>query len=75
MNLTIAFDREEDGRWIAALAGIPNLQPILTYGDTQEQATLRVKQLALQELAWMIEDGDITEIDNITFSFPAQMAA
>ena len=41
--LTIEFDREADGRWIAE---VPELPGVMVYGDSKEDATLRVQALA-----------------------------
>lgn len=51
----IELDREEDGRW---LASVPELPGVMAYGQTQEQATRKVKAVALQILADMIESGE-----------------
>lgn len=45
MKLTIALDREEDGRWIAE---VPELN-ILLYGDSRQDAIQRA-QLAAHEI-------------------------
>lgn len=45
MKLTIELDREADGRWIAE---VPELN-VLLYGDSREEAILRV-QTAAQEI-------------------------
>ena len=44
----MSFEREADGRWIAEAAGLPGA---LAYGDSQQQAELRVRELALRILA------------------------
>lgn len=44
----IKFEREADGRWIAEAAGLPGA---LAYGDSQHEAELRVRELALRILA------------------------
>lgn len=44
----ISFDREADGRWIAEAAGLPGA---LAYGDSRQEAELRVRELALRILA------------------------
>ncbi len=53
--LRIDIDREEDGRF---LASVPDLPGVMAYGDTQESATRKVKSIALQVLADMIESGE-----------------
>ena len=44
----ISFEREADGRWIAEASGLPGA---LAYGDSQQAAELRVRELALRILA------------------------
>jgi len=53
--LRIDIDREEDGRF---LASVPDLPGVMAYGDTQESVTRKVKAVALQVLADMIESGE-----------------
>jgi len=47
-KLTIEFDREEDGRWIAEVLEIGGC---LVYGTTQYEAALRVVALAFEVIA------------------------
>lgn len=63
-RLTVTFDREEDGRWIAE---VPELPGVLTYGDTREAALQRAKALALETLAGLAERGDASIDDVIRF--------
>jgi predicted RNase H-like HicB family nuclease len=51
----IEIDREEDGR---VLASIPQLPGVMAYGETEEIAVRKVKSIALQVLADMIESGE-----------------
>jgi len=53
--LGIDIDIEEDGRF---LASVPDLPGVMAYGDTREDATRKVKSIALQVLADMIESGE-----------------
>ena len=53
--LRIEIEREEDGR---ILASVPDLPGVMAYGDTQEIAVRKVKSIALQVLADMIESGE-----------------
>ena len=50
--LTIEFDREQDGRWIAE---IPELPGVMVYGETAEDAKAKVEALALRVLADRLE--------------------
>lgn len=49
---TVAFDREEDGRWIAE---IPELPGVIVYGLTKQDALVKVQALAYRVLADKIE--------------------
>ena len=53
--LTVEFDREEDGRWIAE---IPDLPGVMVYGDSREDAMARVQALALRVIADRIDHGE-----------------
>lgn len=65
MTFKIEFDREHDGRWIAA---IPELAGVLSYGATQVEATARVQALALRVLAERLEQEEAPgELLNVTF--------
>jgi predicted RNase H-like HicB family nuclease len=64
--LRIDIDREEDGR---ILASVPDLPGVMAYGQTQEEATRKVKAIALQVLADMIESGeDVPEPLKVLFA-------
>ncbi len=66
MTLTVEFDREEDGRW---LADIPALPGVMAYGPSREEALASVKALALHVLADMIEHGEFAEPpDTVVFT-------
>jgi predicted RNase H-like HicB family nuclease len=56
MVLTIEFEREDDGRWIAE---VPQLPGVLAYGDTQEDATQHVRALAFRVIADQIDSGEL----------------
>ena len=45
---TVELDREEDGRWIAE---IPQLAGVMVYGESREDALVRVQALAYRVLA------------------------
>ena len=52
MEFEIAFDREEDGRWIAEIESLPG---VLAYGTTRTEAQSKVEALALRVIADQIE--------------------
>jgi len=53
--LRVEIEREEDGRWLAA---VPDLPGVMAYGTSQEEASRKAKSIALQILADMIESGE-----------------
>lgn len=55
MDLTVEFEREADGRW---LAEVPELPGVMAYGTTREDALRAVEVLALRVLADRLEHGE-----------------
>ncbi len=53
MKLTIAYEQEDDGRWIAEIPQIPG---VLTYGATADEAAIKAEILALRVMAERLED-------------------
>ena len=53
--LKIEIERENDGRWIAA---VPELPGVAVYGDTEQEAVSKVEVLALRVLADRVEHGE-----------------
>lgn len=53
--LAINIDCEDDGRLPASMAEPPG---VMAYGETEEKAIRKVKAVALQILADMIESGE-----------------
>ena len=53
--LRIEIEIEEDGRF---LASVPDLPGVMAYDATREGAVRKVKAIALQILAEMIESGE-----------------
>jgi predicted RNase H-like HicB family nuclease len=49
---TVEFDREEDGRWIAE---VPQLPGVMVYGESKEDALVKVQALAYRVVADRIE--------------------
>lgn len=56
MRLTIEFDREDDGRWIAEVIEIPG---VLVYGPSRGAALAAVQALALRAIADKLEHGEL----------------
>ncbi len=67
MKLSIECEREEDGRWLAEVPGLPGA---LAYGATAEEAMAKAEALALRVLAERLEHGEVQPID-ISISVPA----
>ena len=55
MNLAIELEQEDDGRWIAE---IDDLNGVLVYGETREDAIIKAKTLALRVIADRLENGE-----------------
>ena len=55
MNLAIELEQEDDGRWIAE---IEELNGVLVYGKTRDDAITKVKTLALRAIADRLENGE-----------------
>jgi predicted RNase H-like HicB family nuclease len=69
MKLTIRLLRETDGRWIG---DVPELPGVMVYGATPEEATVKVKALALRVIADEIEHGEMKpDSDTLQFSIAA----
>ena len=53
--IRVEIEYEDDGR---ILASVPDLPGVMAYGSTEDEAIRKVKSIALQVLAEMIESGD-----------------
>jgi predicted RNase H-like HicB family nuclease len=53
--IRVELEREQDGR---VLASVPDLPGVMAYGGSEEEAVRKVKSIALQVLADMIESGE-----------------
>lgn len=67
MRFTIETEREEDGRWIAEVVGLPG---VMKYGQTRADAIGKAEALALRVLAERIEAGD-EPLESIEIRFAA----
>jgi predicted RNase H-like HicB family nuclease len=68
MQLTIEYEQEEDGRWLAEVLELPGT---LAYGQSPEEAVNKAKALALRVIAEQIEHGERDTRDLKTISFAA----
>jgi predicted RNase H-like HicB family nuclease len=55
MNLTIEYEQEIDGRWMAEVLELPG---VLSYGPTRDAAIAHVQALALRVLADRLEHDE-----------------
>ena len=67
MNYKIEIEQEDDGRYIAEIVELPG---VLVYGNSQEEAILKVQALALRVLADQLEQSELLE-NNLSLSFVA----
>ena len=64
--IRVEVEWEEDGR---ILASVPDLPGVMAYGTVEEEAVRKVKSIALQVLADMIESGeDVPEPLRVLFA-------
>jgi len=65
MQFYIEIEREDDGRWMAEVPGLPG---VMTYGRDRSDAVAKVQALALRVLADRLEHGEaVTEPLNVSF--------
>jgi predicted RNase H-like HicB family nuclease len=68
-RLQIEIEREEDGRWIAEVVGLPG---VMAYGQTREEALARTEALTLRVLADRLEHGErVPELSSLFNAVPA----
>jgi len=68
MRFTIETEREQDGRWIAEVIGLPG---VMKYGETRADAIGKAEALALRVLAERIEAGE-EPLESIEIRFAAE---
>jgi len=69
MKLTIELDREVDGRWIAE---VPELNALLLYGDSKQDAIQRAQSAAREIVLDRIAHGELpADSANTTFDVAA----
>lgn len=67
MHLTIEYEQEADGRW---LAEVPQLPGVLAYGASANDALAKAEVLALRVIAERLEHGE-SRPEPITLSISA----
>jgi predicted RNase H-like HicB family nuclease len=65
--IRVDLEKEDDGRF---LASVPDLPGVMAYGSSEAEAVRRVKSIALQVLADMVECGEDVP-DSLTALFAA----
>jgi predicted RNase H-like HicB family nuclease len=64
--IRVEIEREEDGRILATVTDLPG---VMAYGGSEDEAVRKVKSIALQILADMIESGeDVPEPLKVLFA-------
>lgn len=64
--IRVEVECEEDGR---ILASVPDLPGVMAYGEAEDAAIRKVKAIALQVLADMIESGEeVPDSLNVLFA-------
>jgi predicted RNase H-like HicB family nuclease len=53
--IRVEIEREDDGRF---LASVPDLPGVMAYGASEDEAIRKVKSIALQVVADMVEGGE-----------------
>jgi predicted RNase H-like HicB family nuclease len=66
MKLTVEYEREEDGRWLAEVKELPG---VLTYGKDPDEAVAHAQALALRVIADRLDNGE--SVAALMFSFSA----
>ncbi|MGH8482227.1 MAG: type II toxin-antitoxin system HicB family antitoxin [Nevskiaceae bacterium] len=59
MDVTIEYEKEVDGRW---LAEVPQLPGVLAYGATSDEAMRKAEALALRVLAERLEQNESSAV-------------
>jgi predicted RNase H-like HicB family nuclease len=72
VKLTVEFDHEADGRWIA---DVPELPGVMVYGDTREEALAKVLSLAYTVLADEVQHGERDAQTLLSVTFDTREAA
>ena len=73
VRLTIALDREEDGRWIAEALELPG---VMCYGQTREEAISNAERLAIEVIADRIAHREMPSAAlGVSFSIPDEERA
>lgn len=69
MKLTIKYEQEKDGRWLAEVKELPGT---LAYGNDADSAIARVQALALRVVADQIENAEAVTAILFSYTSPKQ---
>ena len=72
VKLTVEFDRETDGRWIAS---VPELAGVHVYESSRDKALAKVLSLAYTVLADEVEHGERDAATLLSVTFDTREAA
>jgi predicted RNase H-like HicB family nuclease len=72
MTLTVAFDREIDGRWIAS---VQELHGAHVYGTSRADAMARAQALTFEVFADEIQHGERDPVTLLTVTYVTAQAA
>jgi predicted RNase H-like HicB family nuclease len=73
VKLTIDFEREEDGRWIAEAIELPG---VMCYGKTRDEAISNTERLAIEVIADRISHGELpSSALGVSFTIPDEHLA
>jgi predicted RNase H-like HicB family nuclease len=72
MKLTVQFDREVDGRWIAE---VPELPGVMVYAESRDAALAKVLSLAYTVLADEVQHGERDAQSLLSITFHTREAA
>lgn len=67
MKFLVEIEQEQDGRWIAEVVDLPG---VLAYGQTVDEAKVKVQALALRVVADRLEHSEAAP-DLLSISFAA----
>ena len=59
MDVTIEYEKEVDGRW---LAEVPQLPGVMAYGASSDEATRKAEALALRVMAERLEQNESSAV-------------
>ncbi len=65
MKLTVKYEQEEDGRWLAEVKELPG---VMVYGKDPDDAVAHAQALALRVIADRLENGESVPALMFTFS-------